>query len=116
MFLDYLSTLAWLNPCILNVGLFSIPLEFVSNDLCRDLPSTPERDRTAERERSQLCRLDMTGTDERRNSCSRSGTPTRGGAPVPQPMFQPAVGIDGGHRHLPALYQILPLMGMIISG
>ena len=44
VFLDYLSTLAWLNLCILNVGLFSIPLEFVSNDLCRDLPSTPEHD------------------------------------------------------------------------
>jgi hypothetical protein len=26
VFLDYLSTLAWLNPCILIVGLFSIPL------------------------------------------------------------------------------------------
>jgi hypothetical protein len=75
---------------------------FVSNDLCRDLPSTPERDRTAERERSRLRRLDMTGTDERRNSRSRSGTPTRGGTPVPQPMFQPAVGINEGHRHLPA--------------
>jgi hypothetical protein len=43
----------------------------------------------------------MTGTDEHCNSHSHSGTPTWGGTPVPQPMFQPAVGIDGGHKHLP---------------
>src|SRR6202047_4147949 len=55
--------------------------------LYRDPPSTPERDRTAERERSRLSRLDMTGTDERRNSRSRSGTPTRSNNPVPQPNF-----------------------------
>jgi len=84
------------------VGLFFIPLEFVSYNLCRDLPSTPEHDQTAEREHSQLRLLDMTGPDERHNSRSHSGTPTRGGIPVPQPMFQPAVGINGGHRHLPA--------------
>jgi len=43
----------------------------------------------AERERSRLRRLDMTGTDERRNSRSRSGTPTREDDIVPQPVFQP---------------------------
>jgi hypothetical protein len=43
----------------------------------------------------------MTGTDERHNSCSRSGTPTQGGTPVPQPVFQPAVGFNEGHRHPP---------------
>ena len=37
---------------------------------------TPECDRMAERECSRLRRLDMTGTDERRNSCSCSGTPS----------------------------------------
>ena len=53
----------------------------------------------------------MTGTDEHRNSRSRSGTPTRGGTPVPQPMFQPAVGINGGHGHLPAPIQNPPPYG-----
>ncbi|KIM91795.1 hypothetical protein PILCRDRAFT_906 [Piloderma croceum F 1598] len=70
--------------------------------IVKDLPSTPERDWTAERECSRLRRLDMTGTDERRNSRSRSGTPTRGGTPVPQPLFQPAANINVGHGHLPA--------------
>ena len=73
-----------------------------TNGLHRDLPSTPERDRTAERERSRLRRLDMTGTEERRNSRSRSGTPTRSGTPVSQPVFQPSVGFNEGHRHPPA--------------
>ena len=50
---------------------------------------TPERDRMAERECSRLRRLDMTGTDERRNSCSCSGTPSRGDNLIPQPVFQP---------------------------
>ena len=72
------------------------------NGLHRDLPSTPECDRTAERERSRLRRLDMTGTDECRNSCSRSGTPAWGGTPVSQPLFQPSVGFNEGHRHPPA--------------
>jgi hypothetical protein len=44
----------------------------------------------------------MTGTDERRNSRSRSGTPTRGGTPIPQPVFQPSVGFNEGHRDPPA--------------
>jgi hypothetical protein len=43
----------------------------------------------------------MTGTDERHNSRSHSGTPTWGGTPVPQPVFQPAVGFNEGHRHPP---------------
>jgi hypothetical protein len=81
------------------------------NYLCRDLPSTPEHVRTAERERSRLRRLDMTGTDEHRNSRSRSGTPTPGGTPVPRPMFQPSVVIDGGHRHLLAPIPNTPLYG-----
>jgi hypothetical protein len=55
----------------------------------------------------------MTGTDEHRNSHGRGGTPTQGGTPVPQPMFQPSVGIEGICSHL---YQILPFMGMILSG
>ena len=46
----------------------------------------------AERERSRLRRLDMTGTDERRSSCSRSGTPLWGDNLVPQPVFQPHPG------------------------
>jgi hypothetical protein len=48
---------------------------------------TPERDRMAERERSRLRRLEMTGTDERRSSRSRSGTPSRGDIFVSQPVF-----------------------------
>ena len=85
-----------------NVSLCSILPEFVTNSFLRDLPSTPERDRTIERERSRLRRLDMTGTDERCNSRSHSGTPTWGGTPVPQPVFQPSVGFNEGRRHLPA--------------
>ena len=46
----------------------------------------------AERECSCLRRLDMTGTDERRSSRSRSGTPLRGDNLVPQPVFQPHPG------------------------
>src|SRR5882762_5056432 len=42
----------------------------------------------AARERSRLQRLDMTGTDERRSSRSRNGTPSRGDNFVPQPVFQ----------------------------
>ena len=48
-------------------------------------PSTPERDRTSERARSHIERLNMTSTDEHRNH-SRSRTPIQG-APVPQPVF-----------------------------
>ncbi|KIM91747.1 hypothetical protein PILCRDRAFT_854 [Piloderma croceum F 1598] len=33
---------------------------------------------------------------------SHSGTPTRSGTPVSQPVFQPSVGFNEGHRHLPA--------------
>jgi hypothetical protein len=86
VFLDYLSTLAWLNRVFKMWVCFPF-LWNLCNDLCRDLPSTPERVRTAECERSRLRCLDMTGTDEHCNSRSRSGTPTRGGTPVPQPMF-----------------------------
>ena len=57
---------------------------------------TPERDRMAERERSRLQRLDMTGTDERRSSRSHSGTPSRGDNFVPQPVFQ---SHPGSHSH-----------------
>ena len=59
-------------------------------------PVTPERDRMAERERSRLRCLDMTGTDERRNSRSRSGTPSRGDNFVPQPVFH---SHPVGHSH-----------------
>ena len=72
------------------------------NGLHRDLPSTPEHDRTAEHECSRLRRFDMTDTDEHCNSRSRSGTPARGGTPVSQPLFQPSVGFNEGHRHPPA--------------
>ena len=70
--------------------------------ICRDPPSTPERDRTIECERSRLRRLDMTGTDERCNSRSRSGTPSRSADPVPQPVFQLPAGFGAGHRDAPA--------------
>jgi phospholipase C len=53
---------------------------------------TPEHDQTAERKRSRLRRLDMTETDERRNSHSRSGTPDRGDNFIPQPVFLPHPG------------------------
>ena len=53
---------------------------------------TPERDRMAERECSRFQRLDMTGTDARRSSRSRSGTPSRGDNFVPQPVFQSHTG------------------------
>jgi len=53
----------------------------------------------------------MTGPDERRNSRSCSGTPTRGGTPVSQPIFQPAAGINVGHRHSPAPIPDLPPYG-----
>ena len=49
-------------------------------------PSTPERDRTAEREQSRIHRLNMTSTDERR-SRSHSSTPPQG-VPMPQPVFE----------------------------
>src|SRR6266446_1204938 len=67
-----------------------------------DLPSTPERDQTAEHEHSRLCCLDMTSTDEHCNNHSHNGTPTWSGTPVSQPMFQPSVGFNEGHRHPPA--------------
>jgi len=70
--------------------------------ICRDPPSTPEHDRTIERERSRLRPLDMTGTDERRNSRSRSGTPSWSADPVPQPVFQLPAGFGAGHRDAPA--------------
>jgi hypothetical protein len=38
-----------------------------------------------ERECSHLHCLNMTGTDEHRNSCSRSGTPSQEHDVVPQP-------------------------------
>ena len=47
----------------------------------------------------------MTGTDERRNSHSRSGTPSRGDNLVPQPVFQSHPGIrshSGTPQALPA--------------
>ena len=57
---------------------------------------TPERDRMVEREHSRLQRLDMTGTDECRNSRSRSGTPSRHDNVVPQPDFQSGLS---SHSH-----------------
>lgn len=86
----------------LNVSWCSILPEFVTNSLLRDHPYTPECDHTVECEHSWLHRLDMTGTDEHCNSRSHDGTPTWGGTPVPQPVFQPSVGFNEGHRHLPA--------------
>ena len=58
------------------------------SNLLRNEPSTPERDRTAEREHSRIQRLNMTSTDERR-SRNCSGTPLQG-VPVPQPVFMGA--------------------------
>ena len=55
----------------------------------------PERDQMAERERSRLQRLNMTGTDER-CSRSRSGTPSQADNFVPQPVF---LSHPGGHSH-----------------
>jgi hypothetical protein len=54
--------------------------------------TTPERDRTAEREHSRLHHLDMTSTDECRNSHGCSCTPTQGNDPVPQPIFVSSAG------------------------
>jgi len=62
----------------------------------------------AERERSRLRRLDMTGTDERRNSRSRSGTPSRGDNFVPQPVFQSLPG-SRSHSGTPQDPPVLPL-------
>jgi hypothetical protein len=44
----------------------------------------------------------MTGTDERRNSRSRSGTPTWGDNPVPQPDFVGQAGFGRGFVPPPA--------------
>jgi len=76
-----------------------------------DPPSTPERDQTAEREHSRLCCLDMTGTDEHRNSRSRSGTPTRGDDPIPQPDFVGQAGRGRGFMPPPAQAGLLPPNG-----
>ena len=43
----------------------------------------------------------MTGTDERRNSRSRSGTPIRSNDAVPQPVFQAPAPFGGGIMPLP---------------
>ena len=53
----------------------------------------------------------MTGTDECHNSCSHSGTPTRGNDPVPQPVFQHPVGFGEGSRHSPAPIPYFPPLG-----
>ena len=54
-------------------------------------PSTPERDRMSERERSRIENLNMTSTDDRRSrNRNRSGTPPQG-APVPQPVLQTSI-------------------------
>ena len=74
-------------------------------------PSTSERDRTAEWERSRLCRLDMTGTDEHQNSCSCSRTPTRGDDPNPQPNFVGQAGRGRGFMPPPAQAGLLPPNG-----
>ena len=60
----------------------------------------------AERERSRLQCLDMTGTDERRSNCSHSGTPSRGDLFIPQPVFQSHPGshsCSGTPQDLPVL-------------
>ena len=44
----------------------------------------------------------MTGTDERCNSCSRSGTPSRGDNLIPQPVFQPDFVVELGDKDFPA--------------
>ena len=44
----------------------------------------------------------MTGTDERRNSRSCSGTPTRGDEPIPQPDFVGQAGFGRGFMPPPA--------------
>lgn len=76
---------------------------------------TPERDRRAERERSRLRRLNMTGTDERR-SRSRSGTPSRGDNLVPQPVF---LSHPGSQSHsgtgTPQILPVLPLAVMPVD-
>ena len=69
----------------------------------RDSPLvTPEHDWMAERERSRLRRLEMTGTDECCSICSRSGTPW--GDNVAQPVFLSQPGSPGATPHdLPVL-------------
>lgn len=67
---------------------------------------TPEHDRMVEHECSRLQHLDMTGTDERRNSCSCSGTPSRHDNVVPQPDFQSGLG---SHSHGDTLQDPGPL-------
>ena len=51
-------------------------------------PVTPQHDQMDEWEHSHLQCLDMTGTDERHSSYSRSGTPSQGDNFVPQPVFR----------------------------
>ena len=50
--------------------------------------TSPDRERSVERARERAQRyVNITGTDERRNSRSRSGTPSLQGEPIPQPVF-----------------------------
>ena len=55
--------------------------------------TSPDRQRSVDRARERAQRYaNITGTDERRNSRSHSGTPRRGspssqGGPIPQPVF-----------------------------
>ena len=71
----------------------------------------PERDRTAERERSRIERLNMTSTDDRR-SRSRSFTPPEGPS-VPQPIFvnQADVPQGAGWNAPPLRGPVPPTMG-----
>jgi len=70
---------------------------------------TPEHDQMVERECSRLQHLDMTGTDERHNSHSHSGTPSRGDNVVPQPDFQSCLG---SHSHCDTPQDPGPLPGL----
>src|SRR5882762_8105608 len=76
--------------CLLNLSLkFRNPL-----DPYRNVPSTPERDRTAERECSCLEHLNMTSTDDR---CNRSHSFTPPQSPsVPQPVFVNQANVHQG--------------------
>jgi hypothetical protein len=60
-------------------------------DPLQDIPSTPERDRMAERDRDRIEHLNMTATDDRRSRSRAYAAPQ--GAPVPQSVFIRAEGV-----------------------
>jgi len=78
----------------------------ISSILYKDPPFTAERDQTIEHEHYQLCHLNKCC-----NSCGCSGTPTQGGNPVAQPVFQLPTGFGKCHRHSPAPLPYPPSQG-----